>query len=85
MVPAGACGILGGVEGRPGPSRARSLTSLDRLTRSVLVRLTATTLAPEACRAFTVSRPIPAGWDAEGRWPCTPGQGWGQGAGASGS
>lgn len=41
------------------------LTSLARLTRSELVRVTATTLAPEACRAFTVSRPIPVGewWD----------------------
>ena len=49
------------------------LTSLERLTRSVSVRLTATTLAPRACRAFTVSLPIPAGGHRVGRYPSTSG------------
>lgn len=57
--------------------QAERLTSLQRLTRLALVRLTATTLAPEACRAFAVSRPIPAGEHQAGSVPTRLGQGWG--------
>lgn len=62
-----------------GHGGAWRLTSLERLTRSALVRLTATTLAPKACRTFTVSRPIPTGvqWEAHGPKHLHQGWGWG--------